>query len=82
MCVYAHTPSQRTPVLCDDLVFLATGRYSCLSANCKALIPVNGKFKKDFLKSLSLETHLVQVDCVKCSLTNALGPLVAAFKIL
>lgn len=65
----------------DLNVFLAIG-YSRLATNCKALMPVTGKFKKHFLKNLNLETYLLQVERVKCSLTNALGSLVTALKIL
>lgn len=32
--------------------FLTIEGYSCLSTNSKALIPVNGKFKKHFLISI------------------------------
>lgn len=66
----------------DLNVFLAIGGYSCLAKSCKALTPVNGELKKQFLKSHNLETNLLQVECVKCGLTNAVGPPVTALKIL
>lgn len=49
VCVYCVMFLHR-----DLNVFLAMGGYSCLAANCKALVPVNGKFKKHFLKTSHL----------------------------